>query len=229
MALKRFLFCLECILLISCKSRIEPIRLPQEEIPYQQFVVDEDTKVLLYIYDSWGEENNIYVIQNDSIYCSHFQVDPIPIVKLVRNDTVFLEYHDFFCSWKGVDMDCGPSIYDWARKVGPYTIINCNHYDLYSSRVIYRDKVDSIHVNGQELSLYNNGNAILNIGVNDIICKKHADGCYYICYSELNTISNQKMRLSPKYRSELIMETLYAYPIDKKTLFKYMFPKISWI
>lgn len=226
MALKRILFYLECILLISCKSTVEPILLPRGEIPYQRFVVDEDTEVLLYIYDRWGDENNIYVIHNDSIYCSHFEVDPIPIVKFVRNDTVFLEYHNFFRDWgKVVDVDCGPSIYDWARKVGPYTIINCNHYDLYASGVIYRDKVDSIHVNGLELTLYNNGNAILNICANDIICEKNADGCYYICYSELDTISNQKMRSLPKYRSELLMETSYAYPIDKETLFRYMLPK----
>lgn len=175
------------LLLASCNTQENLKQLPQGEIPYQRYVADGNTEVLLFIYDSWGIENNIFVKENDTIYCARFEVDPIPIVKLVRHDTIFLEYHNYSSQGNGVV--CKQSIYEWARNVGPYTIVNCKHYDLAGSVLRQRTDVDSININGIQITLYQNGDSLLDISLNDIVFKKADDGDYNICVSSIDTIN----------------------------------------
>lgn len=209
MEMKKVLFCIGCLLLISCKTQIVSNQLPQGEVPYQRYIADENTEVLLYIYDNWGIQNDIFVKKGDSLYCAGFEIDPIPIVKMVRHDTIFLEYHNYTNQGDGVV--CRQSIYDWARNVGPYTIIRCRHYDLTGSGLFECGSVDSVSTAEREVTLYNHGDSLFRASVNDLVSKKGPDGKYYIYFSEIDSISG--------------FEKSYRYSADRRIVFTYMIPK----
>lgn len=186
MEIRKCLFYIGWMLLISCSTQVQLDQLPQGEIPYQRFVADENTEVLLYVYDDWGTQNNICVRINDTLYCSRFEVDPIPIVKMVRHDTIFLEYHNYISQGEGVV--CKQSIYEWAQNVGPYTIVNCRYYDLKGSTIRQCIDVDSISMSETQMTLYKNGTTLRDISLNDIVFKKDGNGKYNICVSEIDTV-----------------------------------------
>lgn len=49
MEMKKNLFYIGCLLMISCNTQMESVQLPKRDVPYQRFFVDENTEVLLYI------------------------------------------------------------------------------------------------------------------------------------------------------------------------------------
>lgn len=59
-----------------------------------QIFVSDSNIFCLYVYDSWGVEND-FVLYNrklDIIANSHFRVDPIPRICTIENDTIILKY-----------------------------------------------------------------------------------------------------------------------------------------
>lgn len=209
MEMKKTLFYIGCLLMISCNTQMESVRLPKRDVPYQRFFVDENTEVLLYIYDSYGIQNNIYVKKKDSIYCSKFEVDPIPIVKMVRHDTVFLEYHNYVSQGNGVV--CRQSIYNWAQTVGPYKIINCRHFDLTGSTQIQCGNPDSINMREQIITLFKNGNRLFDTCVNNIVFEMGLGGNHKVCFSKIDTISGLKKT--------------YCYTIDTRKISYHIVPQ----
>lgn len=119
-------------------------------IPYQIFNFDEDKCMCLYLFDQWGEDNQLVFKDNGRLFSTRIFADPcIPIISKIISDTIFLEYYAF-----RIDGET-KNIFQCKETIGPYKIIENKYYYLESTGLIGPSDyitgksgwdVDSIHI-----------------------------------------------------------------------------------
>lgn len=124
---------------------------------YQIFRVNDSTMFYLYLDDPWGESNVLGLLDNSSHYSlSNINIDPIPIIKDVRNDTVVLDYYlGPYHSEQIIDtVIFKQPDNERIRKIGKYTIIYHQYY-IFNGKGVRGDSIiDSIFFDRNTLNVY---------------------------------------------------------------------------
>src|SRR5574344_1475173 len=119
------IYLITLIIFVACDND-NRVCLPQDFCPYQVFSINESTHIFVFVYDNWGESNNIYLQEYGNIYRTTFNVDPISYVKCVRNDTIIMQ---FDCPVSN-NNDLKVLNPDFPQnKLGKYSIIYEYHYE----------------------------------------------------------------------------------------------------
>ncbi len=172
------------LFLVSCEHEIKESDL---KIPYQSFIVDSTTTIYTFMMDIWREEGYIMCKNADTTYISRLDTDPvIPIIKSVSNDTIYLAY---YCDKMYGDIDTTiicKSIWEWAKKVGKYEIIQQRYYCLNGSGGLTIDTVDRIFRSRDSIIAYSGTQRIMSASINDVYTERRYNG-YYLSVFRIDT------------------------------------------
>lgn len=180
------LFC--TLFLFNCKSTTkENIKLKDS---YQIYKANDSTIFYIQLYDQWGESNDLGLIYRDSYYLSNFEIDPIPIIKDIRNDTIVLDY---YCGPYHAEQIIDTIIFkksdnERINKIGKYTIMYHKYYFIKGEGILSDKIIDSIYFDKKTLkvSFYKDNRKIKELNQRDLIYKKDKNK---FCYFEIDTIN----------------------------------------
>lgn len=220
MGLKKiFSICITIILLHACNHKNTDCLFLQDNVyPYQIFPINKDTTLYLYIYDNWGETNNIVLKTNDAIYSTRFDIDPLPVIEKVSGDTIYLRYDSYI---KMPELDSS-KIYFYKpylkenQSIGKYTIINKETYKLYGRGGLIVDSVNDLYVKNDTLNLLLYSGDTMSKALKDYVFNQFCYGDKFVfSYSEFRNMRNRDM-----FNKNEIEKFSHAYLVKDKALLK---------
>ncbi len=207
------------MLLHACNHKnTDCLFLEDDVYPYQIFPIDKDTTLYLYVYDRWGETNNIVLKTNNVIYATRFDIDPLPVIEKVSGDTIYLKY-DYYTKMPELDSSKiyfhKPYIKE-NQSIGKYTIINRETYKLYGRGGLIVDSVNDLYVKNDTLNLVLYSGDTMSKALQDYVFKQFYHGDKYVfSYSEFRNMRNRDMS-----RKKEIEKFSHNYLVKDKVLLK---------
>lgn len=193
-----FLFC--TLFLLNCNGTKKENKKLNDS--YQIYTVNDSTMVYLYLYDPWGESNILGLIDNNNHYSiDNIDIDPIPIIKDVKNDTIIFDY--YLAPYKSEQI-IDTTIFkkpdnERIRKIGKYTIIYHRYYYFRESVVKSDIIIDSIFLDRNTLNVYfyKDNRKIKELNQKDVIYEKDKNK---FCYVKIDSVHQDLIwyYLSPK-------------------------------
>ena len=216
---KNLSICIIITLLHACNHKNTDYLFFQDEVyPYQIFPIDKDTTLYLYIYDKWGETNNIVLKTNDTIYVTGFDIDPLPVIEKVSGDTIYLKY-DWYTKMPELDSS---RIYfhkpyiEENQYIGKYTIINKETYRLYGIGGLIVDSVNDLYVKNDTLNLLLYSGDTISKALKDYVFEQFYHGDKFVfSYSVFRNMLNRDLS-----KKKEIEKFSHAYLVKDKVLLK---------
>lgn len=206
-----FLFC--TLFLLNCNGvKKENVNLNNS---YQIYKVNDSTIFYLYLNDKCGESNILGLIDNNNHYSIHnIDIDPIPIIKDVKNDTIIFDY--YLAPYKSKQI-IDTTIFkkpdnERIRKIGKYTIIYHRYYYFRGEGFKSNTIIDSIFFDSKTLNVYfyKDNKKIKELNQKDLMYEKDKNKfCYFIIDSihhDLNWhyLSPQNYKVTQSYFNSVV-------------------------
>ncbi|HBN06943.1 MAG TPA: hypothetical protein DD434_14340 [Bacteroidales bacterium] len=207
MRINKLIIILFCVLFLYSCAKKENINFNNS---YQIYKVNDSTIFYLYLNDKWGESNSLGLIDNNSHYSiDNIDIDPIPIIKDVKNDTIILDY--YLAPYK-LEQIIDTTIFkqpdnERIRKIGKYKIIY-HEYSYFRGEGLKSDTIiDSIFFDNKTFNVcfYKDNRKIKELNQRNLMFEKDKNKfCYFIIDSihhDLNWhyLSPQNEKITQKY------------------------------